>query len=67
MKRLLDMLALAMIPAFGATLIFIFWTIEVRGSWGKEDNPFILGIEMIIGFGILILGIWKIVRELRTR
>jgi xanthine/uracil permease len=59
----LEIMGDALIVIFGVILVYIFWTIAVCGSWGKEDNPLILKLELAMGIIIMIFGIYHIVKD----
>jgi hypothetical protein len=63
--KLIDIALIGLIPIFGIVLLFIFWTIKVEGSYGQEPNEIILWLELVMGFIILVLGTWRLVREFR--
>ncbi len=51
--------------AGGLLVIWIFWTITVRGSWLQENILLIRNGELIAGIVMLVLGIERLIDDLR--
>ncbi len=58
LKGYAEFLGHLLIILFGVVLIYIFYIIEVLGSYGAESNRILLWVEQYMGFPIILLGIY---------
>ena len=50
---------------FGVMLFYIFIVIEIQGRYGQETNQFIRRLEVIMGIPIILLGINRLLKDLK--
>lgn len=53
--------------AFGIILVYIFVVIELLGQYGQEQNSIIRRIELFMGVPIFLLGIERLIRDVRRK
>lgn len=64
MKAVIYKLLLITSPIIlGLLLLFIFWTIEITGSFGHEPNKYIRWFEIVMGIPFLAIGLINAKRE----
>jgi hypothetical protein len=62
LDRFIRLIGIADQYAFGAIIIFMFWTIVVKGSFGYEDNKLILWAEICLFIPIWSIATYNLVR-----
>ena len=67
MNRRWEIIGDLLLIAFGIILVYIFIVIELLGQYGQEQNSIIRRIELFMGVPILLLGVERFIRDVRSK